>query len=220
MSLDFPGTTRFPLVGLLTLCCVAVVLLAACGDTRPTPTSVPPTAQAATPVPTVSPTPTPVPTATPTPMAISPDRAALEALYESTGGEKWTNSDNWRSDAPIGEWYGVTTHGGRVTELVLVENGLVGEIPAELGDLSKLERLVLRGSWLVGLIPSELSNLSSLTVLNLSENRLVGEIPPELGNLSNLRGFGPLGQQSCRADTTGVWQALGPHGVRTEGAPH
>ena len=63
-------------------------------------------------------------------MAISPDRAALEALYESTGGEKWTNSDNWRSDAPIGEWYGVTTDGGRVTELVLVENGLVGDIPA------------------------------------------------------------------------------------------
>ena len=84
-------------------------------------------------------------------MAISPDRAALEALYETTGGEKWTNSDNWRSDAPIGEWYGVTTHGGRVTELVLVENGLVGNIASELGrltNLTKLELCVGAGWWI------------------------------------------------------------------------
>lgn len=48
------------------------------------------------------------------------DRAALVALYNATGGDNWTNSDNWLSDAPIGEWYGVTTdNNGRVISLNL-----------------------------------------------------------------------------------------------------
>ena len=195
MRLTFFRTAPSGIALVLTLCCVAVVLLAACGDTRPTPTSVPPTAQPATPAPTATsvpqptatPTPTPVPTASPTAVTVSADRAALVALYESAGGDKWTRSDNWRSDSPIGEWYGVTTDDdGRVTQLVLVENGLVGNIPPEFGDLSNMEKLELRGNWLVDLIPSELGSLSNLTVLDLSENWLVGEIPAELGSLVSL----------------------------------
>ena len=43
-------------------------------------------------------------------------------------------SDNWLSDAPLGEWHGVITDDdGRVTELNLEPNGLSGEIPPELG---------------------------------------------------------------------------------------
>ena len=43
------------------------------------------------------------------------DRAALEALYDATGGPGWTDSTNWKTSAPIGEWFGVTTDAaGRV----------------------------------------------------------------------------------------------------------
>ena len=179
------GTTIRGIALLLALCCVAVALLAACGDTRPTPTVTAPITETVTPVPT--PTSTPVPTATPTAVAVSPDRAALVALYESAGGDKWSSSDNWLSDRPLDTWYGVTTDDGdRVTELVLVENGLVGNIPPELGDLSSMERSELRGNWLVGLMPSELGKLSSLKVLDLSENRLIGGIPSEWGGLVRL----------------------------------
>ena len=50
----------------------------------------------------------------------NPDRGALEALYNATDGPNWLNNDNWLSDAPLGEWYGVDTDAsGRVTGLVL-----------------------------------------------------------------------------------------------------
>ena len=35
---------------------------------------------------------------------VATDRAALVALYDATGGETWTNSTNWKTDAPLGEW--------------------------------------------------------------------------------------------------------------------
>ena len=63
-----------------------------------------------------------------------PDRAALIALYNTTGGPRWTNSVNWLSDVAISEWYGVATDStGRVTGLRLSYNQLSGTIPAELG---------------------------------------------------------------------------------------
>ena len=44
------------------------------------------------------------------------DREALVALYNATEGEDWIFSNNWLSDAPLGEWKGVTTNAdGRVT---------------------------------------------------------------------------------------------------------
>ena len=44
------------------------------------------------------------------------DRAALVALYNATDGPNWEKSDNWLSDEPLSEWYGITTNiAGRVT---------------------------------------------------------------------------------------------------------
>ena len=105
------------------------------------------------------------------------DREALVALYNATNGENWNGSANWLSDAPLGEWDGVNTDDdGRVTELRLRDNDLSGEIPPELGSLSKV------------------------TWLDLQDNDLSEEIPPELGSLSKLElrrlstlGFGRRG---------------------------
>ena len=70
------------------------------------------------------------------------DRAALEALYDATGGPGWTDNTNWKTSAPPGEWHGVTTDpAGRVTRLELPGNGLTGPIPAALGDLTFLQIL-------------------------------------------------------------------------------
>ena len=121
-------------------------------------------------------------------------RAALVALYEATDGPNWVNSDGWLTDAPLGEWYGVTTDvAGRVVGLDLTgdwisrtPHGLSGSIPTELGNLASLTRLHLSNNSLTGLIPVELANLASLTELGLRRNALTGSIPTELGNLSNL----------------------------------
>ena len=116
------------------------------------------------------------------------DREALSALYNSTQGAQWFDNANWLTDAPLGDWYGVTAgDDGRVTGLDLSINNLEGTIPPELGRLERLERLNCSYNRLSGPIPPELGNLSNLVRLLCYQNALSGPIPPELGNLSNLR---------------------------------
>ena len=118
------------------------------------------------------------------------DRAALVALYNATGGRNWHNNGNWLSNAPMGEWHGITTDSdGRVTQLILDSNHLTGEIPAELGRLTSLEWLYLYNNRLTGEIPAELGSLSNLVRLYLNSNQLAGSIPAELGSLTNLGGL-------------------------------
>ena len=137
------------------------------------------------------------------------ERAALGALYEALGGSMWTHSENWLTDAPPGEWYGVDVDSqGRVIGLrmaALVEtedggreklgNGLTGVIPPELGSLAHLRVLDLSENQLTGPIPPELGSLSNLQRLYLGGNQLTGPIPPELGALSQLGSLSLWGNQ-------------------------
>ena len=117
-----------------------------------------------------------------------PDRDALVALYDATGGEDWTNSTNWLSDEPIDDWYGVDTDSaGAVTRLSLRGNNLSGELPEELGDLGMLGQLELDNNGLTGPIPADLGQLAHLEHLWLYDNALTGSIPPEFGDLDSLR---------------------------------
>ncbi|MDE2937623.1 MAG: Ig-like domain-containing protein [Chloroflexota bacterium] len=116
-----------------------------------------------------------------------PDRIVLEAIYIATNGPNWTNNQNWSSDAPVGQWYGVETdHDGRVVGLSLPRNGLSGIIPPEVGRLVDLTRLDLRDNTLSGTIPVEVGRLTNLRTLNLGRNSLSGAIPGELGQLPDL----------------------------------
>ena len=115
------------------------------------------------------------------------DLAALVALYEAAGGPNWANNENWLSDRPLGEWYGVEVdRSGRVEELQLPNNNLSGEIPPEVGDLTNLVRLELRSNELSASIPPALGNLARLERLYVRNNRLTGPIPSELGDLTSL----------------------------------
>ena len=114
-------------------------------------------------------------------------RDALVALYNATDGDNWRGKDNWLSDHPVDNWFGVYAgNNGCIYGLSLRENQLSGRIPSELGKLTNLERLDLYENRLSGEIPPELGNLVSLTALYLRVNQLSGEIPPELGNLADL----------------------------------
>ena len=131
--------------------------------------------------------------------ASHPDRAALVALYNATDGPNWVNNENWLTDAPLRDWYGVATDAsGRVVRVDLagrwdseaqewIPYGLSGPIPPELGSLANLQDLYLNANELTGTIPAELGSLANLTRLDLFENQLSGPIPPELGDLANLR---------------------------------
>ena len=194
---------------------VPVSLVAPTSVPKATPTVTPSSTDTATPLPTDTPTslptetPTPVPTDTPTPAptatvidtptpvytdtptatptATPKDWAALFELYEASGGPNWLNNTHWLSATPIEYWHGVVTdEHGSITELQLRGNGLNGEIPGELGNLTDLKVLRLEENDLRGEIPPELGDLANLETLILFENELIGEIPPSLGDLSNL----------------------------------
>ena len=113
---------------------------------------------------------------------------ALAAIYEATNGPNWVNNDNWLTDAPLGEWYGVGTDAdGQVTSLTLAGNHLQGQIPSEIGGLSKLQYLSLgRGYALTGPLPEELFDLTELRDLYLWGFNLGGPLPPEVGRLTQL----------------------------------
>ncbi|KAM7267783.1 hypothetical protein ACFE04_009949 [Oxalis oulophora] len=68
-------------------------------------------------------------------------------------------------------------------------NNFFGEIPRQLGSLSKIHALNLSHNNLSGPIPSSFGNLKQVESLDLSDNLLIGKIPPELGGLSSLGVF-------------------------------
>ncbi len=124
----------------------------------------------------------------------SPERQALIAVYNATGGEGWSNNSGWKIP-PLAadgfalpgtecDWYGVDCSGDHVTGLNLFSNMLAGDLPAEIGNLSFLWSLNLGWNQLTG-IPTEIGNLTGLDSLDLEDN-LLTEVPAEIGNLTAL----------------------------------
>ena len=115
--------------------------------------------------------------------------ADCETLLASRDTLAGTATLNWSADAPIASWDGVTISGAplRVTKLLLVDKGLNGEIPEEIGTLTGLREINLFLNQLTGELPSTLGDLSNMNSLTISWNTLTGDVPDELGNLSSLR---------------------------------
>ena len=115
------------------------------------------------------------------------DREILEIFYDATGGEDWTENENWLSDEDLDDWHGVSADRDEVTYLSLGDNNLDGTIPPELGGLDELFGLFLRSNELSGPLPAELSKFRGLRDLFLSGNAgISGRLPPELGYTGGL----------------------------------
>ena len=125
---------------------------------------------------------------------VESDRAALVAIYNATDGPNWDHRIGWLTSDPLYEWASVVTDSdGRVTWLALGNNNLTGELPPELGNLSKLQLLRVHDNNLTGEFPSQLRNLTALVDLALGDNpghpgnnEFTGPIPAWLGNLTSL----------------------------------
>ena len=92
-------------------------------------------------------------------------REFLVKLYHDTDGDNWTRNDNWLSDKPITEWYGVShdyyiTSGYRIQ---LVDNNLKGKV--DLSNCSMLHELNIRENDLITAI--DVSNCEYLRRLKL-----------------------------------------------------
>ncbi|XP_052154679.1 probable LRR receptor-like serine/threonine-protein kinase At1g56130 [Oryza glaberrima] len=77
-----------------------------------------------------------------------------------------------------------------ITRLRVTYLDVVGQIPAELQNLTHLVDLNLFRNYLTGPIPSFIGKFTSMQYLSLSFNPLSGLLPKELGNLTNLLSLG------------------------------
>lgn len=96
-------------------------------------------------------------------------RDMLIKLYHDTGGNNWTRNDNWCSDKPLDEWYGVYVYtddtGRRKCVLDLRDNNLVG-----MADLSGCTALVDLCCYNNQLKSLDVSGCTALNYLNCSGN--------------------------------------------------
>lgn len=130
-------------------------------------------------------------------------REALIAFYKATGGDNWTRNDNWCSDKPLSEWYGLYVSGdndaqlppGFVKNLFLPNNNLKDYIPEEISQLTGLCTVQLgedgyggtAKNQLTGELPQSMTKLWRLTDLELKGNNLSGTVPDFASSCPNLR---------------------------------
>lgn len=120
-------------------------------------------------------------------------RQALVEFYKATNGDKWNKNDNWCSNKPIDEWFGVIKGSDvpYVQGLELEGNNLTGHLPD--GDcllrMGSLGSLYLWDNEIGGTIPSCLDHLYTLYGFHLNRNHLTGEISEKLFELPYMERF-------------------------------
>lgn len=96
------------------------------------------------------------------------ERSILESFYKALNGDEWGHKENWLSDKPLNEWYGITTdEKGKVVKIQLSDT-MTGKVPANLKHLKKLQSLHL--DCMAGGISLEVNKYPSLKELELSGN--------------------------------------------------
>ncbi len=122
---------------------------------------------------------------------IAPEKSEREILiefYNATGGDNWTNNENWCTDEPLNTWYGITTDNeGKVTEIKLRENNLTSD--GCLNGLNNLRILYLDSNQLTSM---KIANLPELTIFNIIRNEQLTDL-----NISNLPQLTILDSYSC-----------------------
>ena len=153
------------------------------------------------------------------------ERQALEALYEATDGPYWVNNENWLTEAPLGEWYGVDTDAsGRVIRLNLAgrfdyeaqtstPHGLKGAIPPELGSLTHLRNLDPQLERSFRPDPARIGWLDQPDLFELKRECFVRADPGGTGEPRQPDLLGSLQQCSERADPAELPAAGSTQGV-------
>lgn len=109
----------------------------------------------------------------------------LLALYNSTQGTGWRNSENWLATLEPCNWYGIYCKDGHVAEIRFYGNNVVGPLPTEIENLTHLEELIFGGLNELQSLPPQIGNLTRLRVFDLSGNTLTN-LPTQFGQLSSL----------------------------------
>ena len=148
------------------------------------------------------------------------ERDALIAFYNATGGDNWTNNENWCTESPVEDWYGITVdEDGLVYSIFMWNNNLVGEIPDDIkylqqmrsltlafsdftkipnaiGEMPNMRELALQGCRFT-VFPEDVSIFRYLTSLDLTGHRFNCELPETIGTLTNLEYLHLRGNTTC-----------------------
>ena len=128
-------------------------------------------------------------------------RKALIEFYQAMGGDQWERNDNWCSDKPIWEWYGVNrcldNHIGDACPWVFelwfnctpIDSPVPIKIPECISQMGPIQYLALPVSNIEGELPEFLGNMPSLSVIVFSGNNLSGTFPKGYEKLPNLFTF-------------------------------
>lgn len=101
------------------------------------------------------------------------EASLLETIYKTTNGESWTRSDNWCSDRPLSEWYGITTDSeGIVTSINLENNNLSGSLKMYLSSFAKLTDFNVNNNPIESISISGSDNIRELELKSCVKSRL------------------------------------------------
>ena len=124
------------------------------------------------------------------------DSLALVKLYNATNGGAWTKK--WDLSQPVSTWEGVVIDSimhskdkiARVTGLELNNANIVGEIPADMFDLTYLKLLWFNNNKLTGVMPSRYTEMIYLEDVRFSNNaELEGTISDNIDMIRFLKIF-------------------------------
>jgi hypothetical protein len=123
------------------------------------------------------------------------EKQSLEAMYNQTNGEKWTNNDGWMTESDQCQWHGISCDDeGHVTSIDLRDNNLEGQFPVYTRNIDPWGNPILDNLWESS--KYGLANLQGLKTLDLSNNKLTGTIDYlPLYNLHSLTHFDVSGNQ-------------------------
>eukprot|EP00985_Skeletonema_marinoi_P001301 scaffold517_cov140-Skeletonema_marinoi.AAC.14 len=124
------------------------------------------------------------------------NKKSLEAIYNATDGQYWTNNDGWMDETVDHcQWYGISCDDeGQVTGIDLRDNNLAGQFPVYTRNVYLKGHPIPESHWY--LTKYGLANLYELKTLDLAENKLTGTIEYRpLYNLHELTHFDISGNQ-------------------------
>ena len=106
-------------------------------------------------------------------------RYVVAVFFYALGGEEWSfTSSAWLSEESECTYPGIACNEfGFISTIAMVDSGLKGVLPPELGLLDDLEFLDLADNEINGVIPVQLSELDNLESILLQDNNLSGSVP-------------------------------------------
>jgi len=127
-------------------------------------------------------------------------RFVMAVIYFDLDGEKWKYDMNFMKETDVCGWYrillsrrGATKIGvdcgenSKIHGVKLVDNGMKGSIPTEMGLLTSMKILQLDANELTSTIPFQFSALKNLEGIHMSHNELTGPVPDFFASFSALK---------------------------------